>query len=75
VELKFHSVISWILFCLFSNKIYHGRYRWLSPVSSNNTTDHHDITEILLKVALNIITLTPNPEDACTFRSVFMLEK
>jgi hypothetical protein len=29
----------------------------------------------LLKVALNIITLTPNPEDACTFRSVFMLEK
>ena len=24
-------------------------------------TDHHDITEILLKVALNTITLTPNP--------------
>jgi membrane-bound inhibitor of C-type lysozyme len=27
-------------------------------VSSTNKTDHHDITEILLKVALNTITLT-----------------
>jgi hypothetical protein len=26
------------------------------PVSSINLTDRHDITEILLKVALNIIT-------------------
>ena len=38
---------------------------WFSPgtpVSSTNTTDHHDITEILLKVALNTITLTlPSP--------------
>ena len=35
--------------------------RWLSldtPVSSTNKTDRHDITEILLKVALNTITLT-----------------
>ena len=35
--------------------------RWLFPsipVSSNNKTDRHDIAEILLKVALNIITLT-----------------
>jgi hypothetical protein len=35
--------------------------RLLSPsisVSSNNQTDFHDITEILLKVALNTITLT-----------------
>ena len=34
---------------------------WFSqgtPVSSNKT-DHHGITEILLKVALNSITLTP----------------
>ena len=30
-----------------------------TPVSSTNTTDRHDITEILLKVALNIICLTP----------------
>ena len=27
-----------------------------SPVSSTNKTDSHDITEILLKVALNTIT-------------------
>jgi hypothetical protein len=36
--------------------------RWFSlgtTVSSTNKTDHHDITEILLKVALNTITLTP----------------
>jgi hypothetical protein len=31
---------------------------WFSLVSSTNKTDLHDITEILLKVALNTITLT-----------------
>jgi hypothetical protein len=31
-----------------------------TPVSSTNKTDRHDITEILLKVALSTITLTPN---------------
>ena len=31
-------------------------------VSSTNKTDLHDITEILLEVALNNITLTPNPD-------------
>jgi hypothetical protein len=34
---------------------------WLSqgtPVSSTNKTDRHDITEILLKVALNTINQT-----------------
>jgi len=38
--------------------------RWFSlgtPVSSTNKTDRHDITEILLKVALNTIVLTPIP--------------
>jgi len=30
-----------------------------SPVSSTSKTDRYEITEILLKVALNIITLTP----------------
>ena len=30
----------------------------VTPVSSTNKTDLHDITEILLKVALSIITLT-----------------
>ena len=32
-----------------------------TPVSSTTKTDRHDITEISLKVALSIITLTPNP--------------
>jgi hypothetical protein len=35
--------------------------RWFSPgtpVSSTNKTGRHDITEILLKVAVNTITLT-----------------
>ena len=32
--------------------------RWFSLVSSTNKTDHYDITKILLKVALNTITLT-----------------
>jgi hypothetical protein len=32
-------------------------------VSSTNKTDHHDITEILLKVAVNTITLTPDIEN------------
>jgi hypothetical protein len=38
--------------------------RWFSPVSSNNKTDLHYITEILLKVALN--TITPNPNNKYT---------
>ena len=36
--------------------------RWFSmgtPVSSTNKTDCHEIAKILLKVALNIVTLTP----------------
>jgi hypothetical protein len=36
---------------------------WFSPgtpVSSTNKTDHHNITEILLKVALNTINLYPS---------------
>jgi hypothetical protein len=34
---------------------------WFSPVSCTNKTDHHHITEILLKVALN--TINPNPSN------------
>ena len=41
---------------------------WFSPVSSTNKTDSHDITEILLKVALNTLTLT-------LFRNVRLFEK
>ena len=35
--------------------------RWFppgTPVSSTNKTDRHDMNEILLKVALNTITIT-----------------
>ena len=41
------------------------KIHWFSPgnpVSSTNKTNRHVITEILLKVALNTITLTPNPQ-------------
>ena len=38
-----------------------GRISPGPPVSSTNKTDHHDITEILLKVALSCITLALNP--------------
>ena len=31
--------------------------QWFSPISYTNKTDRHDITEILLKMALNTITL------------------
>jgi hypothetical protein len=34
------------------------RFSQGTPVSSTNKTDHNNITEILLKVALNTITLT-----------------
>jgi hypothetical protein len=35
--------------------------QWFTPVSSTNKTDCHDITEILLKVVLNIL----NPQQKC----------
>ena len=34
--------------------------QWFSPVSSTNKTDCHDITETLLKMALNTINSTFN---------------
>jgi hypothetical protein len=42
---------------LYHTKCRSGRYQ----VSFTNKTDHHDITEILLKMALNTITLTLTP--------------
>jgi hypothetical protein len=44
----------------------HGR--WFSPgtpVSSTNKTDHHNIAEILLKVALNTINLNQVGVEYC----------
>ena len=52
---------------------------WFSQVSATNKTDPHDIAEILLKVAFNIITLTLTPINSylidCGFvcRSIFNL--
>ena len=43
--------------------------RWFSPgtpVSSTNRTAHHDIAEILLKVALNTVNITLN----CTLNGI-----
>ena len=43
---------------------------WFSsctPVSSTNKTCHHDISEILLKVTLNMIILTSIPAKAVSF--------
>jgi hypothetical protein len=47
----------------FVSDLLHVGCWWFSPgtpVSSNNKTDHHDITEILMKVTLNMTTLTLN---------------
>ena len=44
------------------NRMWYARgYFHNCPVSSTNKTDRHNITEILLKLALNTITLTPRP--------------
>jgi hypothetical protein len=40
--------------------LYHGQSDRCDLVSSTNKTDRHDLTEILLKVALNIINPNPN---------------
>jgi len=39
--------------------------RWFSPASFTNKTDCHDITEIVLKVALN--TIKPNQTKSCIY--------
>jgi len=44
---------------------------WFSPVSATNKTDRHDITEILLKVAFNTITLTLTPINSYLTDCVF----
>jgi hypothetical protein len=46
---------------------------WFSPGSSINKTDRHDITEILLKVALNTITLILTYEWMFVFTKCFYL--
>jgi hypothetical protein len=46
------------LFTGSENKLHENLQNTGTPVSSTNKTDHHDITEILLKVALNTIKQT-----------------
>ena len=59
---KFESRSRWgVLDTTLCDKVCQGLVvgLWFSPVSSINKTDRHDITEILLKVALYNMTLTP----------------
>jgi hypothetical protein len=56
--LKFNSIQQYVI--KFDSDLWQvgGFTRLLRFVSSTNKTDRHDITEILLKVALNTLTLT-----------------
>jgi hypothetical protein len=52
-----------VLYTTLCDKVCHwlATGRWFSlgaPVSPTNKTDRHNVAEILLKVALNTITLT-----------------
>ena len=48
-------------------------YFSLTPVSYSNKTDHHDTTEILLKVALNTITLTLDTREVYQYTELVCL--
>ena len=45
-----------------------GGFLWVFRFSPTNKTDHHDIAEILLKVALNTINQTINKETGISFQ-------
>jgi hypothetical protein len=52
---------------------WHATSRWFSSgslFSSTNKSDRHDITEILLKVALNTIIQPTKPENRCDNKNV-----
>jgi hypothetical protein len=46
-----------------------------TPVSSSNKTDYHAMTEILVKMALHNITLTPNHVRSATQKYVISKRK
>ena len=48
-----------VLDTILCDKVYLRQVTWFSTGTSTNKTDRHDIIEILLKVALSTITLTP----------------
>jgi hypothetical protein len=62
VEQQWQGVLDATLYVInFVSDLRHvSGFLWVLPVSSTNKTDCHDITEIILKVALN--TITPPPE-------------
>jgi membrane-anchored protein YejM (alkaline phosphatase superfamily) len=45
-----------------------------TPVSSTNKTDHHDITEILLKAVLKPHNPNPNPQEYIVCMSYNLLD-
>ena len=51
-----YNIMWWSLSVTCDRSVVYFRY----SVSSTNKTDHHDIAEILLKLALSTITLTPS---------------
>jgi len=55
----FSRIITILMHCLNTYIATGRRFSPDNPVSSTNKTDHHDITEILLNVALNTITSLP----------------
>ena len=58
---RVHLAISWIQVIKFVSDLRQVIFFYPStPISSTNKTDRHNITEILLKVALNTITITYN---------------
>jgi hypothetical protein len=62
--LSSYSLALWFWCTTLCNKVcqWFAAGQWFSlgaPVSSTNKPDRHNITEILLKVVLNTITLTP----------------
>jgi hypothetical protein len=50
-------------------------FSWYTPVSSTNKTNGHDITEILLRVALNTITINCNKVDVISMHLNIDLRK
>jgi hypothetical protein len=56
--------------------IFFAQSEWFSlgtPVSANNKTDRYDITEIVLKVALNTITITTSGFGIFTSKRTILL--
>ena len=60
-----HKVVGFKSTCTI--RFYHQMYSLCTLVSSTNKTDHNNITEILLKVALNTISLSQIRRPSCWY--------